>query len=338
MLNRNNDFLYFKGLNIMRNDMVNGSADEFNETQLAIQYKLFQNFYTKIVGRKEEKSASFYNNLKIGLSELEDLNKRIFQTIGMNNVVTSHENISVYFTDNSNETFTSFGKFKVTAKTKQTKSVILRYNLVIKPQDVPSCQEYKITITLNSRVSKKDYIEQELFRGSNKFIYFLSLETAQIKVEYVDVVVAQTFINLFRDWVEYCPQTTTGLLAVFFKRNSYLIPKFGIIFLCLMVFISVFNNISDFDFNKSFGILILSSTVGFYIFQKISSMLLSYLEDKIDSLYSLSYIELSAKDKDAIEKFKIQNNNSIIKVIISGVFSLILGIGSTCISTLLHIH
>lgn len=309
------------------------------KTQLSI--KDYQNIYNQVTGRTEKIKQRYSENIKIEYSDLEQLHYKITQLCDIHRIVAKNEVITVYYNKERNESFTSFERFKFYNRNcaNPTASVIIKYNFSLIPAGIQTTQEYTVTIKLQSRVTTLKLAAEEAppFLKGN-IISFMSENTAEISVEYVDYIVARGFIEAFNEWIACCPKQKNSKLLKFARAWSHLcsgIIKFIINGLIVYFFYTdayKFINGSDLPGAAKYFIAFLGAII---LVQPLADTAGGAIESAIDSYPILSYLKLNKGDENIIDNFRDSKTLSLVKFIFGAILSIGLGVISSKIEKLL---
>ncbi len=195
-----------------------------------VSLKVYQDIYHQITGKTEEIRQSFKDSILIQYSDIEQLHTKITQLFDVHHVVAFNEAISLYYEKDRKEQYASFDKFKAfnANGTSPVSNIEIKYSISIIPAKLSKPQEYTITIRLSSRVTQIKQLKEEspsFFAGP--FVFMIASETAQIKIEYVDYVIARGFLEAFKEWVDGCKKSKSNKLVIFCQKYSHLIPFIG---------------------------------------------------------------------------------------------------------------
>ncbi len=313
-----------------------------NEQNTQISLKAYQDLYHQITGKSEEIRQTYKEPLCIEFGDLEQLHHKISQLSDVHNVVAGSETITLYCDKERKETFTSFERFRAynTNSTASVKSVVLKYNFSIVPAKLKRPQEYSITIKLVSRISiLKELHDDVPSFMSGALVALMTSDVAEVRVEYVDYVVARGYVEAFDEWVKGCKKSEETPLLKFAKRRSHLIPPIGKILISILYGYFIYMSIdsvlgSNPDFILFCKFLILSSVI-FVVAHNASSVAFKLVENFIDSFSTTSYIKLNKGDERQIEMHGRRNRKTFIGFVLSGLMAIALGVVASQISGLI---
>ncbi|UBX50011.1 hypothetical protein LDO51_04110 [Providencia alcalifaciens] len=311
--------------------------------ELDLKIKMYQEAYHHITGKNEKTSFRSSADLHIDMNELNQIHHKISQICDVHNIIAQSESITVIHSKERKEQFTSFDRFKIynNGITSPTLTVLMEYNFSILPNGSINPQQYKLTIRLNSRIALIQQMKEDAppFIRSN-LIRFMYGPTADISVEYVDYVIARSFIEAMQEWVDGCKKTKNKLKFLqYFQGISHLFPSiisFANGILLTYFFIKnipeVLNEKSSYLDVLQYGILFFSS---FMLMSKIASFFGGLLESSIDRYIPISYLSLNQGDKRIINDYHDEKSNNIFSLIFSISLTISLGVVSSLIASLI---
>lgn len=303
------------------------------ETGHNISFKVYQDIYHHITGKTEQISKKYSENLLIEFSDIEQLHIKIMQLREVVQVVACNETLTIFHSGERKEEFTSFERFKVynSSSTNPTTSVYLKYNfsIILPDQDRP--REYAIKIRIVSRVALAAQMENEVppfVRG--RLLGMITENTAEIKIEYSDYVVARHYMEAFDEWIKGCRRSEKHSILSTLQKYSHLfktiIPASLVLLLLLLALGSTqkyFNPSAILETQARF--LIMYSGAAYFIIV-LGDILGKAMENAVDSYPILSFVKLNKGDDQLIEKFSGNRNSTIIKFTSSALLTVILGI------------
>lgn len=324
-------------------ERINNSADDQPTLEIGgrgnlISPKVYQSIYNQITGRTEKTSQTYDDNILIGFEELKQLHLKILQIKDIHEVLAQNETISLFFSGERKETFTSFDRFEKynSSNVKPTKSLQLKYNFSLLLPGTKTPQEYVVTIKLVSRFAAIHAFEEKKNRlFSPQLVNMLVSNTAEISIEYVDFLVTKHYFQAFDEWIKGCPCKTESKFISRLQTVSHYIPRLiqlTIIASCLYCYNIYISNLSD-SFNRDWGRFFLYSLVSFFVLTKIAYIIGSKIELYIDSFRQDSYLNLNSGDKKLIQEFSSKKKTTYIKI----TFQIILTIGLNIISSKLSL-
>lgn len=297
-----------------------------------ISLKLYQDMYHQITGRSEKASQKHNENLRLEFSDIEQLHHKIMQICDVHEVIASNELITVFHEKERKEQFTSFERFKLynSNTTQHTVSVVVKYNFSIVLSGLNKPQEYVITIRLNSKLAVLNSLEQEVpafMRG--KFFNVVGFNAAEISVEYIDFIVARSFMQAFKEWVDGCNHKENNKFLDCLKSYSH---TFHISLKIIMAFAFSYLSVKAvadkgnvLNINEWLQFLILTGT-SFYILIMLSGVIGKIIENAVDSVHSISYLKINKGDNKLVDGFHARNKKTFWKSLGACCVTVILGV------------
>jgi len=304
-----------------------------------ISPKIYQSIYNHITGKTEKTSKIYDDNILVGFDELKQLHLKILQIKDIHNVLAQNETISLFFSGERREVFTSFERFEKynSNNTKPTKSLQLKYNFSLLLAGTSAPQEYTVTIKLVSRfASIKAFEEKKNRLFPSGLINMLVSNTADITIEYVDYLVAKTYLQAFDEWIKGCPSEPENKFISFLQSVSHYTPRviqLIIITICLYYYNVYISTLSE-NFNHDWGRFFLFSLVSFLVLTKIAFIVGQKIERYIDSFKQDSYLSLNSGDRKLIKEFSSRKRTTYLKIALQLLMTVILGIISSKLSLL----
>lgn len=312
---------------------------EITDNSSSITPKIYQDIYHQITGRTEKISKTYDDNLLISFEEVKQLHFKILQLKDIHNVIAQNESISVFYAGERKDVFTSFERYEKynSSNSKPTVSLLFKYNFSLLLAGTSAPQEYVITIKLLSRLSALEDLEENKSRYiPQRLMSFLTANTAEIDVEYVDYLVAKTYLQLFNEWLEGCPSNPNFKFIAWVQKHSHYIPRIVqlIIVLISLKYYDEYISTLPSSFNHEWGRFFLYSLISFFILVRLALIIGVKIERYVDSLQPLSYLELNNGDKNLVSKATTFRNKTYSKIFFQIILTIILGVISSKISLL----
>jgi hypothetical protein len=311
------------------------------ESSAVISAKAYQDIYHQITGRTEQIRKRYSQNLLVEFSELEQLHHKIMQLCDVHNIVARNEVVSIFHEKERKDQFTSFERFRTynANSSSPTVNVVLKYNFSIIPAGLEKTQEYVVTVRLSSRVAMLEQIESDappFVRG--RIFRYLTGNTAEITVEYADYIIARGFLEAFDEWVRGCKAEPDVLWLLFSQRWSHLTPMITklatalvTISYAVLAIPSFFGAVENPPEWARFFIVFIG---GFYIITNIAGVAGGLIEESIDNMTVISYLNLNKGDKKLIDKFKRRKFSMAMKFVLGCLLTVLLGFISSQLAEL----
>lgn len=301
-----------------------------------VSLKVYQDIYHQVTGRTEQIRKRYSENLLIEFSEVEQLHIKIRQLCDVHKIVACNEVISVFHEKERKEQFTSFERFRAynSNAASPTVSLVLKYNFSIVPAGLARPQEYAVSIRLTSRVAMLQQIEDEappFVRG--RLAGFVALNTAEVTIDYADYVIARGFLEAFDEWIRGCKKTPQIAWINPLRRWSEYIPGAAKLLAGALITWFAFQSIPTY-FGQStqpdtWARFFVVYAGGALILVPLMGAIGTHIEEAIDSYPVLSYLKLNKGDTNLIDDFGSRKNAVLLKLTISSVFTVLLGIISS---------
>lgn len=298
-----------------------------------ISFKIYQDIYHQITGKTEEISKKYSRSILIEFSDIEQLHHKVMQLREIHNVVACNETITIFHDAERKENFTSFEKFRLynSSSNSPTTSVVLQYNFSIIPSGLNTPREYVIKVRLVSRAALAAQMAGEIpsyMRG--RILSMLTENTAEIKIEYSDYIVARGYLEAFDEWILGCNHTEKSNLVKILQRKSHLFKL--TVPMVLIAILTYFANAAIPDF---FGIgknsqyaarfLVMYASAAYFAVA-LGAYLGSFMENAIDSYPILSYIKINKGDESLIREFRSGTTPVVLKFLLGAVLTVVLGV------------
>ena len=298
-----------------------------------VDIKTYQAIYNQITG-KTEKAVDFYNeNLIVNFDDIKNLYEKIHQIAGVHNVIASNFSASFFHLRGKKRDFSSYEKMISYdfSNPSPVTSIVMRFYYSIKLPDVNRPQEYVVVARIISRVAKAKQMDDDappFIRG--RVISMIKDKTAEISVEYVDYLVARSFLEAFKEWIDACDKTPDSRWLSFFQRYSFLFPRFGAFlglimaaYYCVSFYAAYSFPVGEtFDLYQAMTITFVASIVGFLVFLEIFRS----AELSVDSYPIVSYLKINRGDENLIKNVNSRNKVTLIKLIGVVVLPIILSV------------
>lgn len=159
-----------------------------------------QALYHQLTGKKEVVFKAYNDDYIIRIDEIRDLVVRLEQTLQQYNFKATDIRFTVFHYDRDRLTNTSLERFLQYDENRKdpVKSVEIDVNFLLDATRTGRYQSYTISLQLESFVLAKS----ELIPRRGIGAYHEGTSAVQLKVEYVDYVVARSFISTVEEWVE----------------------------------------------------------------------------------------------------------------------------------------
>lgn len=307
-----------------------------------VSLKVYQDIYHQVTGRTEQVRKRYSDNLLVEFPEIEQLHFKVQQLCDVHKIVACNEVISVFHEKERKEQFTSFERFRAynANAASPTVNLVLKYNFSIVPAGLQKPQEYALTIRLTSRVAMLQQIEEEappFFRG--QLASFVALNTAEVTIDYADYVIARGFLEAFDEWIRGCKKNPSVLWLDPMRRWSHFFPGFAKLIAGGLIFWFAFQSVPKYfsatttpDVWARFFVVYAG---GALILVPMMGAIGRLFEEAVDNYPVLSYLKLNKGDNNLIDQFDDRKRSVVLKIVMSSIFTVVLGIISAKLERLL---
>lgn len=334
------------------NDIVNiaGEGDDNEPIRIgddsahkSISFQLAQDFYNEITGKSERLTEKIQSSFVLTLSDIEQLHHRLVQSTEQYNIASENAAFSIKYVGDSGERFSSLERLKLHAghKGRAIEEIDIVYNLLLVLPKTRRPQEYKISISLISRVAKIEGMRDEFdaFSFPVPLFQFERLKTGEATIDFVDITVANAIMATIKSWADGLPTSQTSHILKVLRSKSRHAPailKYG--FLALVAF--YISKYSKEHLTAGIGLretaeFILYSILTSFIFYRIGLFIGEIAAKNLGQIYEISYINFTPADERLVEKSRA-------KVFRSGIYSgaslfvaFVIGIASSIVATYL---
>lgn len=292
-----------------------------------VSFQLYQDIYNQITGRTEQLTKSYKNSIKLEFSDIEQLDMKVKQILEQWKIIASNSSYTIYFNKNQKETFSSVERFKSynSSSNSCSENISIKYSFSVAVPVTNRIQNYTVDIQLNSRIVMQQRLLSEIpFSAPPGLINLMGSKTAEIRIDFVDYVMARTISTAFDEWVESLPESEKNPCIAFLKKKSHYIPvamKLVTLITVLCIFFSKMPNY----FEGGLAPLVAANFVFFsgvilFFGYKIAARIGRYIEYSLDSTTEMSYLKLTKGDEKNIESSMRKNNKQFRNAAI-GLFS-----------------
>jgi len=311
-----------------------------NTTSLSL--KTYQDIYHQITGNTEEIRKRYKEAICLDYSDVEQLHHKIEQLCDIHNIVAANCTATIFYEKDRKEQFTSFEKLRSfnANSPSPVDSLVLQYKFSIVPAKLKKPQEYTITIRISSRVTQiKQILEEAPTFMAPPLVAMVSSETTEIRIQYVDYVIARGFIEAFDEWIAGCTKTPENKAVKWLQKRSHIIPPIGKLVIALLysffIYQAIDRQLGNDNSMVAFSKFFIISGIAFYVATHVSNLALRAMEMAIDGYSSESWLKLNKGDEQTIREYKKNSSHNTLKLIVSSIFAVFLGIISSQISTII---
>jgi hypothetical protein len=192
----------------------------------------------------------------------------------------------------------------------------LKYNFLILLPKTHQPQSYTISVRIASRIAIDKKMSSEMY-DLPKIIRLMGSRTAVVTIEYVDYMVARTLLELIDGWAECLPRSPESVVFRYIRKHSHLLPFISryivgafVAYLVLAAIPLIITpdaslaTVTTFSFTSLFGL---------FAAYRAAHHFGSAAEDAVDDWSSISYVQLTAADKQLICQSEAKNKWALVK-------------------------
>jgi hypothetical protein len=321
------------------------AAGEDDLPLLAIPKTALQAIYHAVTGKTENLERILNGNVEVNSIDFDRLHDMIIDQIGVyNQEIEPTVTVVLKQKDDQVFTYSSWARYKklLVNSHQLTSEITLKIETLLKLPNTPSPQRCTININIDSSlpvISK--HFEEEDIAHSMGFLFVVSREwqTVKINIDFVDFLVAKSFVSVVEEWFFSLNKTPDSKLNQWILKKYDMIrtllgqvPRIGFAFFVgSFAFFSEADQLTIFDiFNvTAFGLIIWSmlvifeNSVGKKSFRRVSANIIP------------SVILITDGDSRAYQNIK-DRRNSPITTFMSIVVAWITGILINLISSYIY--
>jgi len=285
-----------------------------------VSMQVLQDIYNDITGKTEKLSRSYNTSYAITFEDIAQLNSKIRQMYEQYHIVSSNCTVTVYHLNDSKERFSSFERFQIydRSNSNPVENVAIEYTFLIILPKTDRPQPYQIDINLVSRVGT---IKSSMQSGAlpSEFFHFISLNTANIEIEYIDYTVARNFQAALDQWVASLNASEMSWIWSKLRSVASFIPfVFKNVTACCVAFTFLLAGPPWFaTFGAEVSTLFpigLLAFVSVYVSSNVAFQLGALVDRAIKSYVVLSYVRLNRGDELAIKEFQKNASRRYLKI------------------------
>lgn len=321
----------------------NGSADLIVDGRgggTPVSFQLYQDIYNQITGRTEQLAKSYKKSIKLEFSDIEQLDLKVKQILEQWKIVAANSSYTIYFNKNQKETFSSIERFKTynSSSNSCSETISIKYFFSVAVPATNRVQNYTVDIQLNSRIVVQQRLLSEIpFSAPPGLINLMGLKTAEIRIDFVDYVMARTISTAFDEWVDSLHESEKNLVTDFLKKKSHYIPVVMKLLTLTLILFFIFSKIPNYIGGNflpiSAAYFLFFSGVSVFFGYKIASKFGRYIEYSLDSTTEISYLKLTKGDEKNIESSVAKNTKQFRNAIAGLLATFILNLLAKYIST-----
>jgi len=305
----------------------------------AVSMKALQAIYNELTGKTEELVRRYEKPFQIAFSDLEQLNHKFEQATEQYSIEARNVSVTLYHQRDTKEEFSSFERFRIYNKssTSPVESILLKYSFLIVLPKTKKPQTYTVSVHLASRIAVFRRLSEEMApfpsRVSKLMSSILQGQTGIVTINYVDYLVARNLLQIAEGWFDTLQTAQTPTWFQWLRPRTELFRRLGEYSLGGVAAWAVLTLVSarlgeDASLERLAQFLVLAFTSLFVSF-RLGHFLGRYVESSIDEWTELSYLRLNRGDEQEIERATRQNRRTIVKAIVSGAVTFLVGIAAS---------
>lgn len=277
-----------------------------NETKVSIQ--VLQGIYHELTGKTEDVSKSYNEPFQTNLADFEQLNHRVTQCCEQYNVRADNCSVKIFYVNDTQETFSSFERFASfnAGTTSAVESVLVTYNLLIILPKADKPQSYTLSVRLASRIAVERQMRDQMPFHMPKILRTMGNRTAVVNVKYVDYAVARSLLNTVDQWFDGLSKAETSRAWTHLTKRSHFLPIVSRYIVGGIVAYLIYRSSGHFlplDASlHQLAVFGLWTFVGLFAAYRVAHHLGSAAEDSLDRWFQLSYLSLTAGDRNLVRE------------------------------------
>lgn len=288
-------------------------------SQQAISFRAAQAFYNEITGKTEQISEKFTKSFILTIENIGQLHQRIIQSTAQYRVVSANASFSISYQNDSSERFSSIERFNTHASSKglPVEEVDISYRFLVVLPNTSKPQEYRINISLISRVVKLESIRKDMeeMNLSMPLWQFDSRLTCRATIDFTDITVANSFMSVIKSWERTLDEVETSLVLKKIRPFAKYMPsvfKYCLLILGAYYTLGVVDTYFSLPEPKTTAIFLLLAYLFNFILWKIGSYAGKKSEAHLNQLYEVSYINFSSADRKFASECKSTRSKNIL--------------------------
>lgn len=173
----------------------------------------------------------------------------------------------------------------------------------------------------------------------HSFISMMISETAEIRIEYSDYIIARGFLETFNEWIKGCTKSKENSLIKWGQRYSFLLSPLGGLLMCILYGFFIYSSIDLIIGSEPtlviFAKYLVISTISFVLALQLSRMIFKQIENSIDRYVFISWINLNKGDEKAIKDASSNQIKNFGLFALTTLGAITLGVVSSQISNLI---
>ena len=306
-----------------------------------VSFQLLQSIYSELTGKSETLNKLFNVPYQFGASDIEELFHILRQTCEQYSVTAENVNIKLYHEDDSHERLSSFERYRMLSASSNSPVHIfeMTYNFLLIPSKGQHPQSYKVEIRLYSKMSLMRKLRESAERVPSELLEIFGGPTASVEIEYVDYVVARSFLAAIDHWIKGVKQYTPPRWISVLRLMKSMVPKIMKYFTAALVIGLVTLLIPHYLSGGSGAVELtyfwLLSGVAIFSMFRLADFFGKKIASAVNGWHDLSFVCLNKGDQREVEEVMGGNRRSTFRVLFGVIANLVLAILASVIASLL---
>jgi|GEM_PF-5092182 hypothetical protein len=315
--------------------------DDGKQFNTPVPMSVVQALYHEVTGKTEKLTYQTRDPLCVEFKNLKSLYQKLFQNLEQYEVVGPTFSFFVKYTNDQSTNFSSFEKFAQigTERAEQVTDITIEMEfLVCMPKvseslDAKKFHRYKLSVNIADRMADRDSEE-----GLYPFVFYDDQPSISSSIEYVDFLIAKSFMNLVKEWKETIRKRSVKWnyqkirriwvkFAPIFNIVIYASAALPIFYLIDIILVNTYEN-------DKIALWMLLSGLVFVLIRGFSQTFMNFGAEKIFQLENRSVILITDGDQKALDNYDEKNKkllNSFVRWMLACIGVIVLNVTSSYI-------
>lgn len=320
----------------MNSEIVAGAGSAVASVQV------IQDVYNKLTGRTEVAARFFFDAHLVEISDLRTLHKSLEAAIEQYQCTASSCFVSVKYSDGKSERFSGFARFEKfgVERSIATVEVELEYDFLILLPKTQEPKPYKVEIGIRSGIGIVEGFRLTDTSETEKEMYFqIKSGTARLEIHYVDLAVSKALEATVEDWYRGLRKRAGSSFLKSLRQWNSAVPTAMRLLLLITTLAAGFaltsSLVSDYKSLFAAGVSLFGAVS---VVSLLGAPIGNSIRKSIDRSGPLSAICLSKVDDELMKKSNSSGKVIAFKAVLSVVGTIVLGLVSAYIGSLLGIN
>lgn len=289
---------------------MNVSNASISDEQSSISIQVYQDIYNEITGKSEKIRRLFTSSHIARFEDFQQLHFRFEQFVKQYDCIVSNCSISISYSNQATERFSSFEKFERTGlnRSHSIEQVEITYDLLLRVPQSKEARPYRVEIGLRSELGIIDSFQKhDVSDAEVRLFHSFARGTARLEITYVDITVARSLESQVVDWYESLKKSKERPFRGFSRKAapvSGLLVRFSGLLSAGLVLLFLFSD--RIDTLSSLYRSALVSMLVIILLNILFMRLSSWVERTVERRRPMSAIVLSTVDEDLLNEQKAQ--------------------------------